>query len=79
MTILGATMVCYPLACLRVEDLPVVIPPGSARPVRVKALTRDEGDFLGPITLFTNCTGKTEFVLHVSGAVTKPRNSNMIE
>jgi hypothetical protein len=78
-TILGATRSCYPLACPRAEDLPVVIPPRSVRPVRVKVLTSNEGDFLGLITLFTDRAGEMRLVLQVSGTVARTRSASFVE
>ncbi len=74
MKILGATSACHPVACLRAGGFPVVIPPGSERPVRVEILTRDEGSFLGSITLFTDCAGKPEIDVELSGNVKRGPN-----
>lgn len=76
-TIVGATGICYSQACLLAQDLPVVIPPGSMGPVRVKVFARLVGEFSGGISLFTDCKNKAEFALQVSGSVRSTPTTNM--
>jgi len=67
--VVGATSLCNPQGCVAAEDLPMRIPPRSARELSVTVETKSAGDFTAGIVLYTDAHGQTEIPLEVTGRV----------
>lgn len=67
--IVGATYTCNRHACLRGLDLPVEIPAGESRPVRIGVATYNPGESSREITLYTDAPGASMLDLTISGRV----------
>jgi hypothetical protein len=67
--IVGATPFCCLQGCLAIDQLPFDIPPSSKRDLVVIIETREPGDFLSEVTLFSRGTRQAETVLSINGRV----------
>ena len=67
--VVGATYSCNRHACLSGKDLPISIPGGESRPVRVNVATYQPGDYSHEITFYTDAPGRSSLVLTIRGRV----------
>lgn len=67
--IVGATPFCCLQGCLAIDQLPLDIPPSSKRDLVVIIETREPGDFLSEVTLFSRGMRQAETVLRINGRV----------
>lgn len=67
--VIGASSECTQQGCLTVEGLPLEIPANTAQTINVEVIINSRGSFSKPMSIYTDCKDKPDFVVWVEGRV----------
>lgn len=67
--VIGASSGCTNFGCWTVEGLPLDIPVDETRTIVITILTRGQGRFSNPVTIYTDYDDGPSFVIWVEGRV----------